>query len=98
MIEDGINISVQTGTDSLQLEILKNRTHRLEGFCCNPKGLITAVNLDQVERSSETLVAAYLEIADSLTLAGKSIREHSLPAPGIMWWCTRAEQLHGIHI
>ena len=74
IIEDAISIAKKRGLDSLQLEVVKNQTYRLGGNCCSPKNLIAAVKEDRDDRRPEILVSAYLEIADSLTLAGKAQR------------------------
>ena len=74
LIKDAIKLAESTELDPLRFHILDNQTRRLEGNCCNPKKLVSAL-ADQIDETlPETLSAAYLEIADTLILGSKAQR------------------------
>jgi len=74
IIDEAIEIAQTTDQDTLPFDILANQTRRLEGACCNPRLLVNALNTKQQDARQETLIATYLEIADTLTLGGKTER------------------------
>ncbi|MBT4492116.1 MAG: hypothetical protein HOC70_02660 [Gammaproteobacteria bacterium] len=66
------SLAEETGQDASPFIIMENRAKRLEGICCNPKRLLEVVEKIDFEHQPETLTAIYLEIADTLTLGGRS--------------------------
>ena len=72
-IQDAREIAERTDQDILPFHVLENRARRIEGICCNTKRMdriLEDVDLENV--LPESLGAMYLEIADNLTLGGKS--------------------------
>lgn len=74
LMQEARELAVKTGQDPLPFAILENRARRIEGLCCNPQKLIDALETSTFNHLPEVLIATYLEIADTLTLGGKSQR------------------------
>ena len=72
LIKNAIELSKSNGQNPLHFNILDNLARRLDGKCCNPRKLINALAGRSVDTPSETIAAAYLEIADTFTLGGKA--------------------------
>ena len=72
LLKKAINLGESTGQNTLHFSVLDNQARRIDGKCCNPKRLITALKQRSADTTSETLLAAYLEIADSFILGGKA--------------------------
>ena len=72
ILQEATELAQDLDQDVLPIAMLASKTRRLQGSCCSPRQMERAVN--DVERSDpDTLAAAYLEIADLLTL-GRNYR------------------------
>jgi tetratricopeptide (TPR) repeat protein len=70
LLEEGAEIADSQGDSLLPWAVLINRARRMEGLCCRPNRLQAALEEDP-GAGSDSLVAAYLAIADTLTLGGR---------------------------
>ncbi|MBO6555204.1 MAG: energy transducer TonB [Pseudomonadales bacterium] len=70
LLREALAMAGRMGSNPLPLAILMNKARRMEGLSSNPKELLAA--LESVDRSDrDTLVTAYLDVADSLLVYRK---------------------------